>query len=125
MHQPIKNWLGNAIGILLAVYLGALLISSVVKNYQLSQQIGSLQGQINQLQSQHTQLAFELQYFQTNSYQQKEARADLGLVAPGENEIVLPSPAPKAQISTSTAKKPVQESVPTQWWDFLTGHQSG
>jgi len=123
MQRPIKNWLGNVIGALLAVYLGVLLVSSVVKNYQLGQQISSLQGQINQLQSQHTQLAFELQYYQTDSYRQKEAKADLGLVVPGENEIVLPSPSPKPQTATTT-KKTVQQTKPQQWWDFLLGHQS-
>ncbi len=108
-----------AVGLILVTYLSILVFQVVQKNYQLSKQIDSLSKQITQLQNDNDQLAYEVQYDQTDSFKEKEARAKFGLMAPGEGVIVLP---PK-QTANLTAKQPTKPKVsnPRQWWSFLFG----
>jgi cell division protein FtsB len=117
--RPTAHWLGNAIGILLAVYLCVSLGTTLKRNYDLDKQIAAMQLQIAQLQDQRQQLAFQLQYYQTGSYQEREAKSKLGLVVPGENEIILPSPTPTAQVKTQAQK--THKSNFQLWLDFLSG----
>jgi cell division protein FtsB len=117
--RPTAHWLGNTIGILIAVYLCVSLGTTLKRNYDLDKQIAAMQLQISQLQDQRQQLAFQLQYYQTNSYQEREAKSKLGLVVPGENEIILPSPTPTSEVKTEAPK--VHKSNFQLWLDFLTG----
>ena len=117
--RPTAHWLGNAIGLLIAVYLCVSLATTLKRNYDLDKQLAAMQTQINQLEDQRQQLAFQLQYYQTGSYQEREAKSKLGLVVPGENEIILPSPTPVVMPKTSAHK--ARQSNFQQWVDFLTG----
>lgn len=118
-ERPTAHWLGNAIGILIAVYLCASLATTLKRNYDLGRQITDMQKQINQLQQAKQDLAFQLQYYQTTSYQEREAKSKLGLVMPGENEIILPSPTPEA--AAKPAAPAAHKSNLRQWLDFLEG----
>lgn len=118
-ERPTAHWLGNAIGILIAVYLCASLATTLKRNYDLGRQITDMQKQINQLQQAKQDLAFQLQYYQTTSYQEREAKSKLGLVMPGENEIILPSPTPEA--AAKPAAPATRKSNLRQWLDFLEG----
>ena len=118
-NRPLSSMVGNAIGIAIAVYLCVLLAGTVKKNYDLSQQINTMTQQIQQLQSQKSQLAFEVQYYQTDSYRQKQAKANLGLVVPGESEIILPTPSATPAPTTDTSKS--KQSNQQQWLNFIMG----
>lgn len=114
-----RHSLGMLLALAVAAYLTVVLVQTIHRNYQLRQQVVSLQGQIDQLQSQKDDLAYKVQYYQTDSYKEKEARAKLGLQAPGEGVIILPPP-PAA--STSGQSKPAaKKSNWQQWKEFLFG----
>lgn len=108
------------VGLLLVAYLGLLVFQVVQNNYRLSKQIDSLGKQITKLESDNEQLAYEVQYFQTDSFKEKEARAKFGLMAPGEGVIVLAPKKTANAPATATAVKP-KASNPRQWWQFLFG----
>lgn len=110
----------NAVGVLIIVYLVVVLGETVKRNYDLNQQIGQLQQQISLLNSQKDELAYDIQYYGTDAFKQREARAKLGLQAPGESVLVLPSPHVSAT-PAATAAKASNKSNMRQWIDFLTG----
>jgi cell division protein FtsL len=112
--------LGLVLGIITTLYIGYYLVVTVKHNYDLQKQISSLQQQIDDLKLERQQLQYKIQYYQTDSYKEKEARAKLGLQAPGEGVVILPQ---KDEPSTPQDTKPKAKpkSNPQQWLDFLSG----
>lgn len=111
----------NLVGVIAIVYLVVILGQTIKRNYDLNTQITDLKSQIALLQDQKDQLSYNIQYYQTQSFQEREARAKLGLQMPGEQVVVLPrpssTPAPVADATKSAKKK----SNFQQWLDFLGG----
>jgi cell division protein FtsL len=120
MDTSRHNILG-LIGLAMVAYLGVLVFQIVQHNYELSRQIDKLQDQITHLQTDNQQLGYEVQYYKTGSFQEKEARSKFGLSAPGESVIVLPKQV--AHASDDGAAKPAKprQSNFLQWWHFLFG----
>lgn len=114
----------NAVGVVAAIYIFVLLGQTVKRNYDLSKQIDTLSAQIAQLQDQKDELAFSIQYYKTDSFRQREARAKLGFQAPGESVISLPQ-STAAPVPTPSAIKVFKtKSNFRQWIDFFTGASS-
>jgi cell division protein FtsL len=124
MKQIIKRLHGGIIlGALAAVYVGFYLVQTIQHNYQLQQQISQLNGQISDMQTQNTTLKYQIQYYQTSNYQEEEARAKLGLQAPGEGVVLLPHSNTDTPLSsTPTPKAAPKTSNWQQWASFLEGH---
>ena len=113
---------GTILGALVAVYVGFYLVQTVQHNYQLQQQISQLKSQINDMNTQTDALKYQIQYYQTSDYQDKEARAKLGLQAPGEGVVILPHSDPTTTTPPSTtAKAAPKQSNWQQWVSFLEG----
>ena len=79
-------------------------VKSIQTNYELQKQIAGLQQQNEVSKLRNTNLDLENQYYKTNSYQDLQARLNLGLAAPGEKEIVVP----KAVALSYTVEPPKQ-----------------
>lgn len=110
----------NAVGGIIIIYLLVVLAQTVQRNYRLGQQVDLLSVQISLLQDQKDELAYSIQYYKTDAFRDREARAKLGLQLPGENVVIIPrtSPAPS---SASDQSKVVKRSNLQQWFDFLGG----
>src|SRR6476620_7955904 len=65
-------------------------VKSIQTNYELQKQFAALEQQNDVSKLKNTNLDLENQYYKTNSYQDIQARLNLGLAAPGEKEIVVP-----------------------------------
>ncbi|MBI2798499.1 septum formation initiator family protein [Candidatus Saccharibacteria bacterium] len=125
-YSKILFWFG----LLIAIYMFAVLASETSKNYTLRARSDALQNQIDQLQVQIEQLGYKITYYQTDSYKERIAREKLGLQAPGEGVVITKSQAPSTD-SASVESVPVQLQTkqdleaqkpnPQQWWDFLLG----
>jgi cell division protein FtsB len=114
--------IGTLLGVFIAGYLTISLVQTVRNNYHLQQQITGLQQQVTNLQDQRDSLQYQIQYYQTDSFKEKEARSKLGLQAPGEGVVILPhndSEQSQTQVQSQSTKK--HKSNLQQWWDFLTG----
>ncbi len=111
----------SLIGLAIAVYLLVILVQTIKRNHDLQKQIDSLQGHINQLTDEQDNLKYEVQYYQTEAFKEREARAKLGLMAPGEGVIILPKPnvTPAAANAAKAATK--NKANWQQWWSFLFG----
>jgi cell division protein FtsL len=110
----------NLLGAALIVYLAVVLSQTVSHNYEMSRQIDALQQQITRLQDQRDELAYNIEYYKTDSYKERVARSKLGLQAPGEEVVVLPKTAAVA-VATKTRPAPPPKSNFAQWLDFLAG----
>jgi len=113
----------NAVGIVVIIYLVVILGQTIIKNYALNKQIDDLKAQTTQLQDQKDALAYNIQYYKTDSYQQREARAKLGLQLPGETVVALPTPdVVTAPVPETEAKPAKKKTNMQQWFDFLAGN---
>lgn len=111
----------NAAGAVLVLYLLVVLGQTIKHNYNLNQQVVQLKGQIVQLQKQKTALQSTIQYEQTSSFDDREARSQLGLQAPGEKVVIIPEASP-APTPTPVQSQPVaKKSNFQQWLTFLSG----
>jgi len=112
---------GMVIGILAVAYISFYLVETISYNFKLKNQINELEEQLTEIQTQKQTLEYKIRYYQTDEYQEKQARAKLGLQAPGEEVIILPHDEkvtkPRSEQSKSVAKK----SNFQQWVDFLLG----
>jgi cell division protein FtsL len=116
-----KLHLGTVLGIVVALYISVYLVQTVKRNYELQTQISKLQTQIGDLQIESDQLKYKIQYYQTDAYKEKEARAKLGLQAPGEGVIILPHGEEQANQQDDQKTKKSAKSNLQQWQDFLLG----
>ena len=111
----------NLIGAAIALWILLALIQTVKHNYDLEKQIDTLRQKISLLQAQKDELSYNIAYYNTDSFKQRQARARLGLQQPGENVIILPSPSPSASPIVDVAKAKARRSNLRQWIDFLLG----
>ena len=93
----------------------------MVHNYQLQKQIDALAQQNTSLSSQNDTLNYNLQFYQTDAFRDREARAKLGLQAPGESLIILPHPSDVATAQQKATPVPKPKPNFSQWLDFLRG----
>ncbi len=115
----------NLIGVAAIVYLVAVLGQTIKRNYDLGHQVDTLNTQMSLLQDQKAQLSYDIQYYNTDSFRDQEARSKLGLQLPGENVIIIPRPSPTPTPLSAPATKPAQKpSNLQQWFDFLSGRSS-
>lgn len=105
------------------VVLGVALTKEIIRKIQIHQQIEALEGEIAGLEAHNTELNQMIQYFNSSSFQEKEARTKLGLSAVGETMVVLPD-----QTSTATTAGTTGDSRSTdqdnrstiqKWQDYF------
>ena len=113
----LKNYLFLALGLVMSVYLLSSLVQTVRKNYDLNQEIAALQEEIDLLEVQQQELRYRIEYYKTEAFREKEARAKLGLQLPGEGVIILPA---EEDDSRKKATPPPKTNL-EQWWEFLFG----
>ncbi|HVE80921.1 MAG TPA: septum formation initiator family protein [Candidatus Dormibacteraeota bacterium] len=111
--------IGTILGFLIVIYLVVYLAGTVKRNYELQEQLNFLKQEISTLEAEKDALKYRIQYYQTDSYKEKEARARLGLQQPGESVVILPNK-PKDQSAEKEGKKKRNSNI-EQWWNFLLG----
>lgn len=65
-------------------------VKSIQTNYELQKQIAALERQNEVQELKNTNMKLENKYYETDSYQDLQARLNFGLAAPGEKVIVVP-----------------------------------
>ena len=83
--SKIVSWAG----LVIVLYMLAILTSETGKNYQLRSKSDELEGQISQMQSQIEELGYKVTYYRTDAYQERLARENLGLQKPGETVVII------------------------------------
>lgn len=108
---------------------------TVQNNYQLQKQIVSLKQQNEVLSLQNDNTALQNQFYQTNEYLELSARQNLGLAAPGEQVMVIPTALAMKYVDPKLASNPDSSLTKTadtrskyaknleDWRDFLLGRK--
>jgi cell division protein FtsB len=108
-------------------------VKTIQNNYQLQKQISALQQQNDVIKLSNENIKLQNQYYQTDQYLELAARQNLGLAAPGEKIMVIPSAVAMKYVDPSLVKKYTpQEGVNSDkrpsyiknietWRDFLLG----
>lgn len=81
------------------IYLLFTVAKTVWSNYKSDQDLAVQQQQIYKAEEDINMLQNEIAYYQTKTYKEKQARAKLGYIAPGEKIISLPSDKPEEQLT--------------------------
>lgn len=117
--------IGNMVIFAFLLYLIFVVGQSIISNHQANNEIAIEESKLVDLRSSIINLQNQINYYQTNSFKEKEARAKLGYKAPGETIIALP-------IDTESEKSPdngLTESIIkipnySLWWQYFFGKKS-
>lgn len=95
---------------------------SVVSNYDSNKDIEKEEQRMSLMAAQNAQLQNEINYYKTNSFKEKEARAKLGYKAPGENVLSLPIDTEEEKIADSgLAQASIRQPNYSLWWQYFLG----
>ncbi|MFA6908442.1 MAG: septum formation initiator family protein [Patescibacteria group bacterium] len=124
LHRLLRSKLLLSVELLFLVLIGVALGKELVQKYTIEREINQLKEEYANLEKQKVDLEQLVTYFQTDSFQEEEARTKLGLIKPGENVIILPQQngEDRAASSSSTTDESVslsQSSNPQRWWSFF------
>ncbi len=120
------------IGICLLVFIGLSLGKETYRNYQIQKEIQALEEEISGLEKNNDNLTRLIEYFKTESYQEKEARQKLGLQKEGEKVVVITEENIESEeLEMESAENSIEEfnqseeiqeeeiSNPRKWWNFI------
>ena len=109
---------------ILLAYMLYVLSASLYKSYQVDRFIKTAEEENKKLEYENTSLIEDFEYFRSNSYKEKIAKQNFGLVRPGEEVIILaPAGGPyltgEEQIVQATEEYYKQLSNPRKWFLFF------
>ena len=120
------------IGICFLVFIGFSLGKETYRNYQIEKEIQALEEEISSIEKNNDNLTHLIEYFKTESYQEKEARQKLGLQKEGEKVVVITEENIETEeLEMESAENSIQEfnqsggiqkeeiSNPRKWWNFI------
>ena len=118
------------IGLIVIIYMFAILANETGKNYQLRRKADELEAQISRLESQIQDLGYKVTYYKTDSYRERLAREKLIVAAPGESVVVIKddqAKKPESQVQKEVVLKSDEQIIAEkphyqQWWIFLFGN---
>jgi cell division protein FtsB len=90
-------------------YIGIATIGVIARNYKLQQQVDELSAQNQLLALRNQELEYQIIYFQTDAFLDKEARDKLGLKAPGEKVVIFPDRIPNNKLEVAETEVAVTE----------------
>jgi len=112
------------VGILAIIFIGFSLSKETYRNYQIQKEIQTLEEEIVKLEKNNDDLTNLINYFKTESYQEKEARQKLNLQKEGEKVVVITEDNIQSedfiqefnQVEETEGK---EISNPRKWWNFI------
>lgn len=101
------------------IYLFIIVGKTVYSNYNSNKGIEEQEDKVAALETEIASIQNQINYYQTASFKEKEAREKLGYKAPGENMISLPIDEEKDK-SEDKSLGEVQIKTPNyrHWWEY-------
>lgn len=106
--------------LVVAGYLIFIFSRSLWRNYEVNKELSSLESKIEDYKLRQDYLTNLIAYYQTKSFAEKEARAQLGLKKEGETVLALPQKGKsekKEEIEENTQIK--EKTNAEKWWNFF------
>ncbi len=128
-RKPKTNYLGKLKILpffLIIIYILFLLGKTVWQNYGINQEIAKSAEETKQLQEENKRLENLIEYYQSSSYKEQEARLKLGYQKPDEKVFIVP----KSQEEEKREEKEEAENTKKKnglalkpnylkWWEFF------
>lgn len=121
MKRFEPSTLVNIIGGIVAAVILVRGVQTIALNYNLEKQIEQQRQEIALLKAKNEELQYNIAYYRTESFTEREARDHLGLQQPGENVIIFPSASPTPTAPSAAEQAKAKRSNLRQWIDFLSG----
>lgn len=116
------------IGIIVLILVSIALGKEIYRRYQINQEIKTVKSEIETLQKKNKELQVLVDYLNSDSYKEIQARQNLGLQKPGEQAVAIEAaPTTEGAISTgdstkiATAEPTKNLSNPEKWWKYFFG----
>jgi|SRR6266702_866457 len=130
MFKKIRSHLTLNNGVLLVALLITVswvwgTVQAIQQNFELQQQVDSIDQQISYQELENQTLQFENQYYSSNEYLELSAREHLNKANPGEKLLILPPTTVSDKTTTDqTTVTPISKrSNFQQWLYFLFGNK--
>ncbi|MFH1175334.1 MAG: hypothetical protein V1698_01255 [bacterium] len=107
--------------LILVASIGASLFfarKEMLKNKQIQNEVSELESQLIRLEEEKERLQNETAYFETEDFQRKEIKRQLGMRNPDERVIVIVKGEDKIEQSQEIQPKAKDESV-NNWWNKI------
>ena len=124
LKEKIETILPMTLGSLLLfgviLYLLFVVGKTVFNNYHSNQEILVQEMKLVELEEEIRYLENQINYYQTYSFKEKEAREKLGYKAPGEQVMALPIDTIEEKSADSAYRdQQVKEPNPRLWWKYF------
>ena len=115
---PMK--FGNLVLFALVLYLIFIVGRVIFINYNSNKSIVEEEKKVTSMRDDIQYLEFQINYFQTYSYKEKEAREKLGYIAPGETVVSLPVDQETDKIAdSSTVEATIRQPNYLLWFNYF------
>jgi cell division protein FtsB len=107
---------------IIAVFSIALFFSigeNLVKGYEMKGDITKLEDEVKRLEGRNKDLYSLIDFVNTNSFAEGEARLKLGLAKPGESVIVIPENNAINSQEKDKVNSTEEESNAKSWWNYF------
>lgn len=99
---------------------------AIYRNYDLQQQVNELEAELEVMELRNQNLAFDVAYYNTETFLELEAREKFNKIKPGEKIVLLEkNTEPEIDNSSSSNSEVDQSSNKQLWFDFLMGRVAG
>lgn len=123
IEKIIPMTLGNMVIFVFLLYLIFIVGKSIVNNRQADQDLLDQEAKLDEFKQEIKYLQNEINYYQTDSYKEKEAREKLGYKGVGENVIVLPIDTGEEKTpDAGLAEQEIKVSNFRLWWQYFFGN---
>jgi cell division protein FtsB len=120
IEKFIPMTFGSLILFAFIIYLSIVVGKSVISNYESNKSIEKEEIKLVELEARLHNIQNEINYYQTYSFKEKEARAKLGYKAPGENVLSLTIDTEEEKVAdTSLVETKIKVSNFHLWWQYF------
>lgn len=125
IKKLLKSKLLIVAEIIVLVFFSSALAREIIRKYQVQGEVDKLQQELSDLEQKNIELSSLIQYFDSESYKEEQARIQLGMQKPGEQVVtVLGDSTDKVvNVETGTEKLAINNndhlSNPQRWWNYF------
>jgi len=121
--KPLKQFLSSRWFFLIAVLLTLFVIiafsRAFYRDYEIRQEIQSLQDEVARLESKKVDSLDILSYVKSDEYAVEKARTELNMVNPGEKMMIIDGGKNNGQENMVVVKSKNDKSNLKKWWEFF------
>lgn len=117
--------------VLVLVFFTTALVKEIVRKYSVEKEISQLQQELTELEQQNIELSSLVEYFDSDTFKEEQARLKLGLQKPGESVVaVLGDSVDLDEFNSGSTNKLALNnsneniSNPQRWWRYFFSTQT-